>query len=60
MNRKHSILGVLSIAVILLISLNACNRSSGYSVTRFGALGDGENLDTEAIQSAIDACAESG
>ena len=60
MNRKHSSLGVLSIAVILLISLNACNRSSGYSVTRFGALGDGENLDTEAIQSAIDACAESG
>jgi len=60
MNRKHSIWGVLSIAVILLISLNACHRHSGYSVTRFGALGDGENLDTEAIQSAIDACAESG
>jgi len=60
MNRKHSIWGILSIVVILLVSLNACLRSSGYSLTRFGALGDGENLDTEAIQSAIDACAESG
>ena len=60
MNRKHSIWGVLSIAVILLVSLNACHRSSGYSVTRFGAVGNGENHDTEAIQSAIDACAESG
>lgn len=60
MNRKYSILGILSMAVVMLLTLNACNRSSGYSVTRFGAVCDGRNLDTEAIQSAIDACAESG
>ena len=59
MKRKNSSLLVLSIAVILLL-LNACNRSSGYNVTRFGAVGDGETLNTEAIQSAIDACSESG
>ena len=45
---------------VLLLSLNACNRSSGYNITRFGATGDGETLSTEAIQSAIDACSESG
>lgn len=60
MNRKNSIFLVLSFAVFLLLSLNACNRSSGYNITRFGALGDGETLNTEAIQSAIDACSESG
>ncbi len=60
MNRKYSILGILSMAVVLLLALNACNRPSGYNVTRFGAVGDGEILNTEAIQSAIDACSASG
>ena len=60
MRRSISIIRVLSTAVILLISLNACNRSSGYNVARFGAVGDGENLDTDAIQSAIDACSKAG
>jgi polygalacturonase len=60
MNRKNSILGGFSFAVFMLLSLNACNRSSGYNITRFGALGDGETLNTEAIQSAIDDCSESG
>ncbi len=60
MNRKNSILLVYSVAVILLLVLNACNRPSGYNVTRFGAVSDGETLNTEAIQSAIDACSESG
>jgi polygalacturonase len=31
-----------------------------FSVDRFGAAGDGETLDTAAIQSAIDACAQAG
>ena len=60
MNRKNSTLFVFSVAVILLLVLNACNRSSGYNVTRFGAVGDGETLNTEAIQAAIEACSESG
>ena len=60
MNRNYTICGLLSMAVILLLSVNACNRSSGYSITRFGAVGDGEHLDTDAIQSAIDACTKAG
>lgn len=31
-----------------------------YNVTAFGAVGDGKQLDTEAIQRAIDTCAEQG
>jgi hypothetical protein len=31
-----------------------------FSVDRFGAVGDGETLDTAAIQGAIDACAQAG
>lgn len=31
-----------------------------FSVDRFGAAGDGETLDTAAIQGAIDACAQAG
>ena len=60
MNRGISILWVCSIGAILLLSVNACNRYSEFNVNRFGAHGDGETLDTEAIQSAINACSESG
>jgi polygalacturonase len=60
MNRGNSIHWVCSIGAILLLSVNACNRYSGFNVNRFGARGDGEILDTEAIQSAINACSESG
>ena len=34
--------------------------SGVYDVRQFGAVGDGETLDTEAIQAAIDACTEAG
>ncbi len=61
--RKRSINSLLSLSLLLLCfaSLNSCLKTSpGFNVTRFGAVGDGRNLDTEAIQSAIDACTKSG
>ncbi len=63
MNRKQSFHSVIPWMVFFLYTfiLTAClNSPTGFFVTRFGALGDGKNLDTEYIQSAIDACAKAG
>ncbi len=63
MIRKKSINPLLSLTLLLFCfaSLNSCLKTSpGFNVTRFGAVGDGRNLDTEAIQSAIDACTKAG
>jgi len=47
--------------IIASIALSGCNNPSGrYSITSFGAVGDGETLNTTAIQAAIDACAGNG
>ncbi len=63
MIRKKSINTLLSLTLLLLCfaSLNSCLKTSpGFNVTRFGAVGDGRKFDTEAIQSAIDACTKAG
>jgi len=60
MNRNHSILFLLLIP-FFIVSFNACMKtSSGFNVSGFGAVGDGETINTHAIQSAIDACAKAG
>ncbi|KAK8935308.1 hypothetical protein KSP39_PZI013985 [Platanthera zijinensis] len=47
---------------LLLISLHSCTSLAAltFSVTDFGAAGDGQRYDTKPIQAAIDACASSG
>ncbi len=46
---------------ISALLLSGCQKSpTGYNVIGFGASGDGVTLDTEAIQSAMDACTKAG
>ena len=46
---------------ILILSLAGCQQpGNGYMVTRYGAKGDGNTLNTSSIQQAIDACYEAG
>ena len=41
-------------------ALTASGETTGFDITRFGAVGDGKTLNTAAFQSAIDACADAG
>ena len=45
---------------IMILHLIALTQSPFFNVMDFGALNDGRTLNTKAIQSAIDACADSG
>ncbi|MCD6175605.1 MAG: hypothetical protein J7K65_07560 [Planctomycetes bacterium] len=53
------------IVIVLLIAVTQnCTAKSGcptvFNVKSYGAVGDGEKLDTPAINSAIEACNQSG
>lgn len=49
------------LGALLTIALQAAHAEPGaVTITGFGAVGDGTTVNTQAIQAAIDACAESG
>jgi polygalacturonase len=53
---------ILTVMLIFSIAISSPARGAGvvYDVRAYGAIGDGENLDTEAINKAIEAAAEAG
>lgn len=61
MDRNHTVRSLLLLSLLCIFPPQSCTKSDqGFEVTRFGAAGDGEKLDTESIQAAIDACARAG
>lgn len=46
--------------LFILAMLTVHLYAADYSITGFGAIGDGETINTQAIQKAIDRCAEHG
>ena len=45
---------------LLVFSIVFCGYSKDFNITDYGAIGNGTNLNTEAIQKCIDTCWESG
>jgi exo-poly-alpha-galacturonosidase len=62
MLRKIQIVSSVALAILLLtsLSLSGSRLPVKYVITKFGAIGDGKTMNTEYIQSAIDACSKDG
>jgi len=58
---KNSMLVVMALMTLLVGSATLqAGDAQVFSVRDFGAQGDGENLDTKAIQDAFDKCGKAG
>jgi polygalacturonase len=63
MKTKNYLLWAVTALVLIITSAKAQNlhqSSSWYDVKAYGAVGDGKNLDSKAINKAIDAAADAG
>jgi polygalacturonase len=59
--RVSSFLASVAIALLCYaLPLRAAHISNRFLITSYGAIGDGQSLNTKAIQSTIDACANQG
>ena len=47
-------------AVCAAVVCAACGDADGFDIRDYGAVGDGQTLNTEAIQRAVDACHAAG
>ncbi|MCM3873182.1 MAG: hypothetical protein ND895_21065 [Pyrinomonadaceae bacterium] len=63
---RHKVFVLILLAALLILNFSVDTRSnvakSGkhYLVTDFGAIGDGQMLNTRSIQGAIDRCSAGG
>jgi len=53
-------LNIIFYTLILLVTISAQTKKTNYMVTDYGAIGDGVNLNTKAIQSTINDCYNHG
>ncbi|GAB3658854.1 hypothetical protein GCM10028791_32060 [Echinicola sediminis] len=49
-----------AIVLLLFCLMTSAVKATDYNVLDFGAMGDGQQMDTEALQNAIDHCTEQG
>ena len=50
----------ISLILAIVLTTSAAGEANNYDLRRFGAVGDGKTLDTQAIQKAIEKCAKDG
>ena len=51
---------IIAISIVMILSSCNQNESGVFDITKYGAIADGQTINTEAIQDAIDAANENG
>lgn len=48
------------IGIVFILILSSCKQQTSWNVNDFGAVNDGQTVNTKAIQNAIDSCSKAG